>query len=551
MIRRSVVQSLTSVVCVALTTHVAASPLNEQLQADVASGAITAPDAAVIRALSILAPTAMPANYSHLDRGATRCATTLLREAKRDYTNASPQLRSAFLDAIEGGAPCGAPGLFPFTLESTLHPIKVHYQSSSLATEAGRALQFAEEAWTHQIDVLGFTAPLLDNGACSSDGDIDIFLWTGQGSAYVLDLFPNNATTWDDYATYMVIDPNVWGGIYLESTVWHEFNHMCQAADDWWEAGASFEATATLIEEVADDPLNYYFDVMPDFTSRPQRPFEWNDNYTTFFMYGAVQQLLFLRDRYFNGDVSFMADAWLASRSPARGCYCQPQLNEPDILDGLEAALQSQGVTYEESLIEFSRWRWFAGPNDDGMHFEEGGLWPANTTVPYVATRSTSGFPSNVNVSSSGPWSHGVVYIRVNIDAQFDGNVEVTFNSTAPTRWHVESLRVGANSDWQFGADSPGSFLVNPSGASEIIIKVLNLAPLSYDADFLTASASSFSLQFAEAPLTADLNGDGVVNGADLAALLAQWGTAGAADIDQNGIVNGADLAALLANWTS
>jgi len=48
----------------------------------------------------------------------------------------------------------------------------------------------------------------------------------------------------------------------------------------------------------------------------------------------------------------------------------------------------------------------------------------------------------------------------------------------------------------------------------------------------------------------ADLNGDGVVDGADLAALLTQWGTSGPADLNNDGVVNGADLATLLTNWT-
>lgn len=50
-------------------------------------------------------------------------------------------------------------------------------------------------------------------------------------------------------------------------------------------------------------------------------------------------------------------------------------------------------------------------------------------------------------------------------------------------------------------------------------------------------------------PNTGDLNGDGQVNGADLATLLGQWGLSGNADLDDNGIVNGADLAILLNNW--
>ena len=57
-----------------------------------------------------------------------------------------------------------------------------------------------------------------------------------------------------------------------------------------------------------------------------------------------------------------------------------------------------------------------------------------------------------------------------------------------------------------------------------------------------------------QAPCTpSDLTANGVVDGADLGALLAFWGPVNPvfpqADIDRNGIVNGADLGTLLANW--
>ena len=48
-----------------------------------------------------------------------------------------------------------------------------------------------------------------------------------------------------------------------------------------------------------------------------------------------------------------------------------------------------------------------------------------------------------------------------------------------------------------------------------------------------------------------DFTGDGVIDGADLAQLLASWGPCVGcpADLDGNGVVNGADLAQLLASW--
>jgi hypothetical protein len=51
---------------------------------------------------------------------------------------------------------------------------------------------------------------------------------------------------------------------------------------------------------------------------------------------------------------------------------------------------------------------------------------------------------------------------------------------------------------------------------------------------------------------SADLNGDGVVDGADLASLLAAWGsTSTPADLNGDGIVDGADLATMLSLWNS
>jgi hypothetical protein len=49
-------------------------------------------------------------------------------------------------------------------------------------------------------------------------------------------------------------------------------------------------------------------------------------------------------------------------------------------------------------------------------------------------------------------------------------------------------------------------------------------------------------------PCPADLNDDGVVDGADLASLLGNWGLPGG-DLDGNNTTDGADLASLLGSW--
>jgi hypothetical protein len=49
----------------------------------------------------------------------------------------------------------------------------------------------------------------------------------------------------------------------------------------------------------------------------------------------------------------------------------------------------------------------------------------------------------------------------------------------------------------------------------------------------------------------ADLDGDGVVGGADLGNLLANWGQSGQGDLDGDGVVGGGDLGIMLAAWGS
>ncbi len=46
-----------------------------------------------------------------------------------------------------------------------------------------------------------------------------------------------------------------------------------------------------------------------------------------------------------------------------------------------------------------------------------------------------------------------------------------------------------------------------------------------------------------------DLDGDGVVGGADLTLLLSSWNTQGTGDINGDGNTDGADLTLLLSKW--
>ena len=71
----------------------------------------------------------------------------------------------------------------------------------------------------------------------------------------------------------------------------------------------------------------------------------------------------------------------------------------------------------------------------------------------------------------------------------------------------------------------------------------------AFGADICTQIAQ-YSVVIERAQCTGDLDGSGVVDGADLGGLLGAWGTPGSpADLDGDGTVGGADLGVLLGNW--
>ena len=73
----------------------------------------------------------------------------------------------------------------------------------------------------------------------------------------------------------------------------------------------------------------------------------------------------------------------------------------------------------------------------------------------------------------------------------------------------------------------------------------------AWDANGIYSDSDRVTLEVRIGPaLVGDLNGDGIINGADLGVLLGQWGTLGSGDLNGDGIVNGADLGMLLGAWT-
>jgi hypothetical protein len=494
------------VILVVLLTPLTAAPtseqnLAEQLSADTAAGVVSEDEAAIYAFLALFAPGEFPTSYKSLSVDVPHCATGVVRAAKDAATRVSAELSAEFEAALP--QPCS--GTFAHSIQSSVYPLMVHYEDAALAAVASDVLRLTEEQWDLQVLTMGQTAPLLDGGACGPDENIDLYLQPGVGWTYIDTAASNPATFYDDWSTYVVINTDPWGGVYPERIAAHEFQHMAQAADDWWEVNLH-EAAGMLMEEVVADDQNNYYKTLPAFASRPFLPVEYDDDYRTQFLYGKSQYLLFLRDRYFDGDASFIADFWRNTRSQDRGCAVgqypcriRPERNEPDFYDAIDVILGAIGpYDHVDSIIEFSRWRWFVAGLDDGNHFEEGGLWPS-TTIPSMArTVGTFQLPRRITPRGSmRPMTNGVAYVAVRVTTPTRAALSVGFEGAQGYRWHVEALRdlPGTADIWTPGIDGgDGSFLVSLDGSSRVILKVLNLAFDGYDPDFLVEEGLPFSL---------------------------------------------------------
>jgi hypothetical protein len=398
------------------------------------------------------------------DAGADGADAAVMCDADLDY-----------IGAIDLGAdPCEDVQYWPHEVRSASYPLIVHFASCSELDTAVELLGYLETSWQVEVDELGFSPPLPDDGQCGPDGDYDVFVWRDLVEGYVAALAENDATDHDDYLTYMALDPwGPYGGDILSVTAAHELNHAMQATDDWWEPAPFFEMSAVFIEDVVYPEVDDYVTVAGDFQSRPDWSLDRDDGYETWYMYSAGLYLHMLRDRYFDGRASFVADAWRESRSPAVGP------NEPDFISSLDGVLESgAGVSFDDSVVELARWRWYTGSRHDSDHFRDG------VDIPEVALAADVTSGAHVLGIEPAPMMLGNGYIRVtrgNGPASLD--VSLMSNATG-VRWVVQAVpSADGSADGEILDVSSGSATLDLSTVSERALVVTALPIGEYDTD--------------------------------------------------------------------
>ena len=233
----------------------------------------------------------------------------------------------------------------------------MHFPRQSNETKAIEMVSLLEEAWTLQVDMLGFDPPLDDAGECGPDGNYDVFIWPGIGGGFVTSVASNPATPHRDFSTYMAFDPaGSNGGALLNSFMAHELNHALQASDDWTEDPQHYEAGATFAESLTyPDDDDWVFELR-DFQDNPQWSLFYDDAAATWYTYAAAMYLHYLYDRHFPGDPGFYARIWRGTRSNVG----EPR---PDYLDAVRNLLMTErGLSLDETVVEFQQWRWVCRP---------------------------------------------------------------------------------------------------------------------------------------------------------------------------------------------
>ncbi len=373
-------------------------------------------------------------------------------------------------------APCKHPEYWPYSVASSNFPFLVHYRSQSELSAARQVIAYLDTAWERQIRQQGYTPPPSDAGMCGPDERFDVFIWKGVKTCKVDIISDLIVTSWGGRASFMQLDPwGPYGGDMLAQTVAHEFNHATHAANDWYEIPIAFEMSASYVEQFYGPPV---VDYAKDFQAHPNWALLRNDNYETWYMYGAAIYLHFLRDYYFGGDDGFLPELWVLCRNTP-----DLYMNKPHFVDGLNAILAGEGATFLDSVVSFARWRYYSGERDDGRHFRRE---PASTAPLALLPEATLSIDqvtlrSLVHTIAPAPMLTGSAYLEIrreNADqTSFQLSLEVP---AAPSvRWVVQAVPgLTAGSDGEIVDLGSGSARVSftKDGSRTLILTVLPLS---------------------------------------------------------------------------
>lgn len=394
-------------------------------------------------------------------------------------------------------------------VDSELYPIRVHYRRDADAERAATVvLPIAEESWAAEVERMGWPPPPADAGL-GGDDRYDIYLTNEEtyGGAYTWGTGSDTDTTdgWFSQSSYIALDDRWITDEDMPDFVSHEFNHALQYTIDGWELTLFvWESTAEAMEDLVYDESDLYMIDIVDFQELPFASILFDgysdevveyDDYS-YYEYGGSIFSLFLEQRYGANDGTTLLALWDAMAQGGR-------VSEPDFVDALGSVFGAGADDYGSVYADFAEWRMFAGSWDDGAHFEEGGLWPAEAEVALAGTLDLGSIDGREVTTEDTPYDLGGSYWAVN-GSRPDGGTWLRADLTVEdvARWEL----IGAG--WPDGggaatvaratatAGGTVSVWLPLDGVDRYMFGVANLAPEGLDPENSTIRRRDYTLAF-------------------------------------------------------
>lgn len=240
---------------------------------------------------------------------------------------------------------------------------------------------------------LGWLPPPADGGG-GGDTRYDIYLM-GLGPSlggytqleeYLPGGFPDDATSFMVIATGM-------GDLEAMAWVAHHVHQACQYAYSANELGAWMEQCAGWIEEVAFPQADQWALRTGAYLGNCHRFLFTADGWTE---RGSLLWPKFLAE---STDPDVVRRVWVRCAQVANN----------NTVSALDLELSASGmVSLATQYQTFTVWNLFTGPQDDGLHYQEG--WLITGSVPFVASHST--YPAQGSSGLSAPWGLGCNYVE-------------------------------------------------------------------------------------------------------------------------------------------
>ncbi len=358
------------------------------VEADLASGRLSAEEALLIRFQYGFAADKLPSRYEVAGFSPLRCATPLINE----YYNLRSRLSKDTVELIDNWlrpsaakmvhlSPSGRFSLTYDTSGADAVPVADVDPANGVPDYVENVALYFDEVWAVEIDTLGFAAPPLAGGTYA------VSFESMQYYGYVAIVSPvPGATRIVMHNTFVGFPGNddpagtaVGAG---KVTAAHEFKHATQYIATRWAEGGWSELDATWVEDVVFDEVNDYYHYLTGESPlrEPAVPLDGGANTT-----GSYE------DSVWQG---WMTETWGVAAVQEFWVRRVAFLLEP-VMVSYEAVLGARGVTLAEGWAAFSAWNYGVGIRAvPGLGYEEAAAYPegpvVDTAVLYPSSTSGS-----------------------------------------------------------------------------------------------------------------------------------------------------------------